>query len=292
MKIEKQTSKFLISLEATCDLPKETIDKYDFKIIDMQFLIDGKEYNTAEDDVVSSDLYSKMKNGAKTSTSQINKQLYIEFFENLLKDGKDVLHLAFSRGLSQTYQSAIEASSEVNKSSKNKVYVIDSLCACAGHGLFAILAKECLDLDMDIGETIKHLEDIKLNISHLFSVDSLKYLANGGRIKKTSAMVGNILRIKPVMKMDNEGHLVLVQKVISRRKAIKEIFNKYVESFDPRYKHCIISHADCYDDAKYLEEQIKDFRDIDCTITNLGAIIGSHSGPGTLALFFVAKNYR
>ena len=283
---------FIISLEATCDLSKETIDKYGFKIIDMQFLIDGKEYNTAEDDVVSSDLYLKMKSGAKTSTSQINKQLYVEFFENLLSEGKDVLHLAFSSGLSQTYQSAIDASIEVNKGSKNKVYVIDSLCACSGHGLFAILAREYSKSGKGIEQTISYLENIKLKVSHLFSVDNLKYLANGGRIKKSSAMVGNILHIKPVMKMDNEGHLVLVQKVISRRKAIKEIFNKYVETFSPEYKHCIISHADCIEDAKHLKKLIKDFRDIDCTITNLGAIIGSHSGPGTLALFFVAKCER
>ena len=292
MKNENNISKFIISMEATCDLSKETIKKYDFKIIDMEFLIDEKEYNTAKDDVVSSDLYSKMKNGAKTSTSQVNKQLYIEYFEDLLKDGQDVLHLAFSSGLSQTFQSALQASKEINASSKNKVYVIDSLCACAGHGLFAILAKEYLDAGNNINETIKYLEDIKLKVSHMFSVDNLKYLANGGRIKKTSAMVGNILHIKPVMKMDNEGHLVLVQKVISRRKAIKEIFNKYVETFNPKYKHCIISHADCLEDAKHLEKLIKDFRDIDCTITNLGAIIGSHSGPGTLALFFVSKCTR
>ena len=292
MKSEKNISKSLISLEATCDLPKATIEKYDFRIIDMDFFIDGKEYNTSRDDVVSSALYTKMKNGAKTSTSQINKQLYIEYFENLLKSGKDVLHLAFSSGLSQTYQSAIEASKELNAISKNKVHVIDSLCACAGHGLFAILAKEYLDLGKDINETIKYLEDTKLKVSHIFSVDNLKYLANGGRIKKSSAMVGNILHIKPVMKMDNDGHLVLVQKVISRRKAVKEIFNKYVETFNPKYEHCIISHADCLEDAKYLEKLIKEFREIDCTITNLGAIIGSHSGPGTLALFFVSKCTR
>lgn len=283
---------FIISLEATCDLPKETIDKYGFKIIDMQFLIDGKEYNSAEDDVVSSDLYLKMKSGAKTFTSQINKQLYVEFFENLLSEGKDVLHLAFSSGLSQTYQSAIDASIEVNKGSKNKVYVIDSLCGCSGQGLFAILAREYSKSGKGIEQTISYLENIKLKVSHLFSVDNLKYLANGGRIKKSSAMVGNILHIKPVMKMDNEGHLVLVEKVISRRKAIKEIFNKYVETFSPEYEHCIISHADCIEDAKHLGKLIKDFRDIDCTITNLGAIIGSHSGPGTLALFFVAKCER
>ena len=292
MKNETSLSKFIISLEATCDLPKELIKENDFRIIDMQFLVDDNEFSTASDDVVSSDLYKKMKDGAKTSTSQINKQLYVEFFQGLLKERKDVLHLAFSSGLSQTFQSAIDASIEVNQTSENKVYVIDSLCACAGHGLFAIIAKEYLDAGNDIKKTINNLENIKLNLAHIFSVDNLKYLANGGRIKKSSAMVGNVLHIKPVMKMDNSGHLILVQKVISRRKAIKEIFNTYVASFDPKYKHCIISHADCWEDANYLRQLIKDFRDVEPTITNLGPIIGSHSGPGTLALFFVAKCVR
>ncbi len=292
MKEKNNLSNTIISLEATCDLPKEIIKQKDFRVIDLQFLIDGKEYSSAEDDIVSCGLYQKMKNGAKTSTSQINKQLYVEFFQGLLKEGKDVLHLAFSSGLSQTCQSAIDASVEVNKGSKNKVYVIDSLCACAGQGLFAILAKEFLDDGNSIDETIVSLEKMKLNLSHVFSVDNLKYLANGGRIKKSSAIVGNVLHIKPVMKMDNAGHLVLVQKVISRRKAIKEIFNKYVETFDSKFSHCIISHADCYEDAKTLSQFIKDFRGIDCAITDLGPIIGSHSGPGTLALFFVAKSTR
>ncbi len=290
--MKNSLSKFIISLEATCDLPKEVITQNDFKVIDMQFMVDGKEYSTLDADVLSSGLYDKMKNGAKTNTSQINKQLYIEFFQDLLKSGKDVLHLAFSSGLSQTVQSAIDASFEINQTSNNKVYVIDSLCACAGQGLFAILAKEYQDCGNGIIETIDYLENIKLKLFHVFSVDNLRYLANGGRIKKSSAMVGNVLRIKPVMKMDNYGQLVLVQKVISRKKAIKEMFNKYVETFDPKYKQCIISHADCNEDAQYLKQLVKDFRGIECTITNLGPIIGSHSGPGTLAIFFVAKCNR
>ncbi len=292
MKIKNELTDFIISLEATCDLTKEIVNKYDFRIIDMEFLVDGKEFNTSEDDVISSHLYEKMKAGAKTSTTQINKQLYVEFFQELLKEGKDVLHLAFSSGLSQTYQSAIDASQEVNKNSSNKVYVVDSLCACAGHGLFAILAKEFAQTGKGIDQTIQYLEKIKLNVAHIFSVDDLKYLANGGRLKKSSALIGNILHIKPVLKMDNLGCLVVEQKVMSRRKAIKEIFNKYLEKFSPEYKHCIISHADCLDDAEYLKKQIKDFRNIAVTITNLGPIIGSHSGPGTLALFFVAKCSR
>lgn len=283
---------FIISLEATCDLSKEIIEQNNFEIIDMQFMIDGQDFCTKENDVVSSCLYEKMRNGARTSTSQINKQLYVEFFEKLLSEGKDVLHLAFSSGLSQTYQSAVDASQQVNQKSKNKVYVIDSLSACAGHGLFAILAKEYSKNGNGIEQTINYLENVKLKVSHLFSVDNLKYLANGGRIKKSSAMVGNILHIKPVMKMDNEGRLVLVEKVISRRKVIRQIFNKYIETFSPEYKHCIISHADCLEDAESLKKMIEDFRGVDVTITNLGPIIGSHSGPGTLALFFVAKCKR
>ena len=120
MNSEKTLSQFIISLEATCDLPKEIINENNFRIIDMDFFIDGKEFNTKEYDVVSSDLYAKMRDGLKTSTSQINKQLYVEFFQELLKEGKDVLHVAFSSGLSQTYQSAVEASVEVNKKSNNK----------------------------------------------------------------------------------------------------------------------------------------------------------------------------
>ncbi len=292
MKNKKTLSNFIISLEATCDLTKDIIEDNDFRVINMRFLVNDKEFSTESDDVVSSGLYEKMRDGVKTSTSQINKQLYYEFFQNLSKEGKDVLHLAFSSGLSQTCQSAIDAAIEVNHNSKNKVYVIDSLCACAGHGLIALVAKECLDSGKDIEHTIEYLENIKLRVAHIFSVDNLKYLANGGRIKKSSAMVGNILHIKPVMKMDNEGCLVLEQKVMSRRKAIKEIFNKYVESFSPEYKHCIISHADCYEDARLLQQYVKDFRGINSIITNLGPIIGSHSGPGTLALFFIAKTIR
>ena len=211
-----KTNNIIISLEATCDLSSEMIKENDFRIIDMNFLIDGNEFCTDKDDVISSDLYGKMKEGAKTSTSQINQMAYEEFFTELLKEGKDVLHLAFSSGLSQTCQSAINACENVNKNSKNKVYVIDSLCACAGHGLFALIAKKFIDEGADIKSAIKFLEQVKMKISHLFSVDNLKYLANGGRIKKSSAIVGNVLHIKPVMKADNEGKLIVMQKLMSK----------------------------------------------------------------------------
>ncbi len=287
-----KTNNIIISLEATCDLSSEMIKENDFRVIDMNFLIDGNEFCTDKDDVISSDLYGKMKEGAKTSTSQINQMAYEEFFTELLKEGKDVLHLAFSSGLSQTCQSAINACENVNKNSKNKVYVIDSLCACAGHGLFALIAKKFIDEGADIKSAIKFLEQVKMKISHLFSVDNLKYLANGGRIKKSSAIVGNVLHIKPVMKADNEGKLIVMQKLMSRKKALKELLNIYNETCDENYKFCLISHADCLQDAVYIQDNIKALKGVDSVITNLGPIIGSHSGPGTIAFFFVSKYDR
>ena len=288
----KSNNNIIISMEATCDLSAEIIKENDFRIVDMNFLIDGKEFCTNTDNVVSANLYGKMKEGAKTSTSQVNQVVYEEFFNNLLQEGKDVLHIAFSSGLSQTYQSAIDASKSVNKNSKNKVYVIDSLCACAGQGLLALVAKKYMDDGADIDGLVKFVENVKMNISHLFSVDNLKYLANGGRIKKSSAIVGNVLHIKPVMHADKEGKLVVLQKVMSRKKALKELLNIYSETCDDNYNYCIISHADCLQDAEYIRENVKSIRGIDSVITNLGPIIGSHSGPGTIAFFYVSKFSR
>ncbi|MBE7080942.1 MAG: DegV family protein [Clostridiales bacterium] len=288
----KTKNNIIISMEATCDLNSEIIKENDFRIIDMNFLIDSREFSTKEHDVVTSNLYGNMRAGAKTSTSQINQIVYEEYFSKLLSEGKDVLHLAFSSGLSQTCQSAINASENVNKNFKNKVYVIDSLCACAGQGLLGLVAKKFIDDGGDIKGAVEYLEKIKMNISHLFSVDNLKYLANGGRIKKTSAIVGNVLHIKPVMKADDQGKLVVMQKVMSRKKALKELLNIYNETYDDNYKFCIISHADCLEDAEFIRENIKALKGVDSVITNLGPIIGSHSGPGTIAFFFVSKFNR
>ena len=131
----------IISMESTCDLPNDIIAENDFKIVDMDFMIDGVVYSSSEHDVVSTNLYQKMKDGAKTGTSQLNEQRYIDFFTDLLKEGKDVMHIAFSSGLSATYNSALLASEKVNKQSKNKVYVVDSRCACGGHGVLLPLPK-------------------------------------------------------------------------------------------------------------------------------------------------------
>ncbi len=278
----------IISLEATCDLPKDLITKHNFKIVDMDFLIDGEVYSTSKDDVISTSLYEKMKKGIRTSTSQVNDELYYDFFKKYLKEDSIILHLAFSSGLSCTYKSAVSASNKINEELGNKVYVIDSLCACSGQGMLAILVSQFAKKAKNIEEVIKYAETTKMQLNHIFTVDNLKYLANGGRVKGSTAFVGNLLNIKPVMKMDNEGHLVSYGKVLSRKKSLSALFNKFKETILKGEKLCFVSHADSLDDALFIAKLMED-EGYSPIVTDLGPVIGCHSGPGTIALFYLAN---
>ena len=279
----------IISLESTCDLTPELLKNYELAQIDMSFFVDGNEYNTENDNVVSSGLYEKMKTGKKTSTSQINTETYTEFFEKLLTENKPILHLAFSSGLSGTYHAACQAAELLNKTHENKIYVVDSLCACGGHGLLAILTREFSKTAKSVDEVISFAEDLKSKLNHTFTVDNLKYLANGGRLKASSAFVGNLLNIKPVLKVDINGKLVVTQKTIGRKCAINQMFNIYKKNRATNSDICIISHASCINDANTLAGMIEKEYGIKPIIADLGPIIGCHSGPGTLAHFYVGK---
>ena len=281
-----------VSLEATCDLSKEIIKNYDLKVFDMDFMIDSEIFSTKNDDVVSTNLYSKMKEGKKTSTSQINEDLYTTYFKELLKENKPIIHLALSSGLSNTYLSALKAAEIINKTSEYKIYVIDSLCACAGQGFLGILTKEFSKTAKSLEEILTYVNETKLKMNHIFTVDNLKYLANGGRLKSSTAFIGNILNIKPVMKCDLNGCLVPYSKVISRKKALCAIVDKMADNYDNTQTTCYLSHADCLADAMFISDQIKNKFNINTVITNLGPVIGCHSGPGTIALFFVGVNSK
>ena len=295
LQILKKTDKenfmkdLIISLESTCDLTPELLKKYELSQIDMSFFVDGNEYTTETDSVVSSGLYEKMKSGKKTSTSQINSETYAEFFEKLLAQNKPILHIAFSSGLSGTYHAACQAAELLNKTHENKIVVVDSLCACGGHGLLAILTREFSKSSKSIDEVVSFVEDLKTKLNHTFTVDNLKYLANGGRLKASSAFVGNLLNIKPVLKVDENGKLVVTQKTIGRKCAINQMFNIYKKNRAENSDICIISHANCLNDANTLASMIKKEYGITPIITDLGPIIGCHSGPGTLAHFYVGK---
>lgn len=282
----------IISMEATCDLPKELIEKYNFKIINMNYNVGGVCYSTENDTVISTKLYERMRAGERTSTSQINQISYSRFFRELARENKPILHIGFSSGQSGTFYVAKKIADEINEEIGNKIYVVDSLCSCSGQGMLGILAMEYSKNAKNIEELIDYLERTRGLLNHIFSVDNLKYLANGGRISSSSAFIGNILNIKPVMRVDENGALAVTQKVISRKKALMTIFNKAKENYDKNYDICFVSHADCLEDAEFLKSKIEAETTLKPVITNLGPVIGCHSGPGTIAVYYIGTSRK
>jgi len=277
----------IISMEATCELTKEMLAEYDFRIIDMEYTISGQVYSTSKDDVASTRLYERMKKGEKTGTSQINETQYEEFFDKLLDEGKEVLHIGFSSGLSGTYYSALRGAKAANSRHENQVLVIDSLCGCGGQTLLAIMAKKFAKTAKTIDEVAEFVDKNSLKINHTFSVDNLKYLVSGGRIKASTAFFGNLLNVKPIMKMDNNGKLCSCSKVISRRRALATLASDCCKRADKSENLCFISHANCEADALFIKAYLEDNSHLKPVVTNMVPIIGSHSGPGTIAIFFL-----
>lgn len=281
-----------ISMEATCDLEKEQIEAYDLNVIGMNFEVDGEFFDTDKDNVVSTRLYEKMVQKKKTGTSQINEYNYEEFFSNLLKNGKPVVHLALSSGLSGTVDGARAAAEKLNQNREKKVYVIDSLCVCSGQGLLGMVLRDYAKNCDSIENFVAYAEAVKNKIYHYFTVDNLSYLANGGRLNSKAAFFGNLLNIKPVMEASNVGKLEVMHKVISRKKSIISIAGLSAKAYDENYSYCFIAHANCIEDALLLKNKIESETKLVPIIVNLGPVIGCHTGPGTLAIFFVGKENR
>jgi len=277
----------VISMEATSDITKELAEKYNLCIAPMSFLIDGEEFSTTKHDVVSSGLYEKMREWKKTSTSQINEENYYEFFSELLKNGNEILHIGFSSGLSGSVNSAKLAADRLNNEQGSKIIVIDSLSGCYGQVILGVLAREFSKNATTIEDVVEYVEELKPKIIHRFSVDNLKYLANGGRISGVSAIVGNLLSIKPIIRVDDNGKLVSMMKVISRKKALRTLVNQFKQEVNKNFKFCFISHSDCEVDAVYMKELIEAETDYLPVIDNIGPVLGCHCGPGTVAMFYV-----
>lgn len=281
---------FIISTEVTSDLSKDLLEKYEIKAVNMSYLIDNTDFNSADNNFTSEDFYNAMRSGASTSTSQVNYECAKQYLEELLKQNKNVLHISFSSALSGTYENFKRAEKVLNEVNKNKVYVVSSLCASAGQGLLAILASKKAREESSFENIIKYVEETKLRICHLFTVDDLKYLYKSGRVSKTSASIGTLFKIKPLLNVDNLGRLMPVKNILGRKRVIKVMADNLKEKIDKNHKEIIIAHADCIEDANYLSGFITAQTGITPIIVDLGFIIGSHSGPGTLAVFFVANN--
>ncbi|HPU58083.1 MAG TPA: DegV family protein [Candidatus Avimonas sp.] len=285
---------YQITTDSTSDLPKQFYIERGIKFIGLIFQIDGKEYS--EDlnlTLTTKEFYDMLRKGKHSTTTQINTYDFIEFAEPILASGEDILHIAFSSSLSGTYESCKRGAEELkDKYPERKIIVVDSLCASLGEGLLAYYADENRKKGMSIEENAEWLENHKLNICHWFTVDDLNHLYRGGRLSKTSAIFGTLLGIKPVLHMDDSGRLKPVEKARGRAASIDALVKKVVETAneDIKSQQVFISHADCMDDAKKLADKLR--REVgiqNILISGIGAVIGSHSGPGTLAVFFMGK---
>lgn len=282
---------YCIITDSTTDLSLSALQESGVQVIPMEFHLDGKSYHNYPDEreYNMEQFYGELKDGKTSTTSQINQQTFLEIFEPILQEGKDILYLAFSSGLSGTYQSSCLAAEDLReKYPEAKILCVDTLAASAGEGLLVYTAAKKKAEGMGIEELAKWVEDNRLHLCHWFTVDDLHHLKRGGRVSPAAAVIGTALGIKPVLHVDNEGHLIPMEKVRGRRKSLDALVEHMVKTCDPKEGQTIfISHGNAPEDAEYVAKQVKSKLKVkDVVISMIGPVIGTHSGPGTVALFF------
>ncbi|MBR3705199.1 MAG: DegV family protein [Oscillospiraceae bacterium] len=285
-------NEFVIYTDSGCDIAPELLAQWDVAWSSLRFSFDGETREYTATDMSVKAFYDRMRDGAGAKTSAINIGQFLDAFEPFLQQGKDILYIGFSSALSTTYHSAVIAAQQLAAQyPERRVIAVDSLSASAGQGMLVCLAAEKRNAGATIEETAAYVEEMKLRICHWVTVDDLEYLKRGGRISPTVAFVGNALGLKPQIHVDNSGSLVNVSKVRGRKKAVAALADKYGElACDPSDGMVYISHSDCGEDARYLADLIHERYGITVQIiTDIGTVIGAHTGPGTVALFFVGK---
>lgn len=283
---------YVILVDSACDISPDLLKEWGVYHKPLHFRFNDSDTEYADGSVDIKEFYDKMRAGGVAKTAAVNVEVFSNLFEEHLKSGMDVLYLGFSSGLSTTYNSARIAAEQLReKYPDSKILTVDTLAASAGFGLLLYLTVEKKNAGATVEEAAAFAEATKLNICHWFTVDDLVYLKRGGRVSATTAFVGNALGIKPVMHVDNDGHLINVTKVRGRKTAIAALADKFGElAVDRENGRIFISHGDCLKDVQELENLLKTrYNATVDIITNVGAVIGSHSGPGTLALFFVGN---
>lgn len=286
--------KYKIIIDSNSDLPRNFIEENDIPFVSLTCTLKG---NTFADDFGKSidykAFYEEVRNGAMPTTSQVNAYTFEEIFKKYAAEGCDILYLAFSSGLSGTYNSALIAREAVVEEYKDlNITIIDTKCASMGEGLIVYYAYEMMKKGASMDEIVTWVENNKLKVNHWFTVDDLNHLKRGGRVSATSAIIGTMLDIKPILNVDTEGKLTPVSKVKGRKKSIKTLMENLKERIiDPENQVIGISHGDCLSDAEFLRTLIKEEVKVkDFIISTIGPGVGSHSGPGTLALFFIGES--
>ncbi len=282
---------FQIITDSCCDFTQERYEELGLKALPLTVHFRDAVSDDKNDDSLK-DLYEALRSGEVAKTSAANPDRWAKTMEPCLEAEQDILVLAFSSGLSTTYQSAVIAAEELSeKYPQRKIRVVDTLSASLGQGLLTWYACQKRDAGLSLEETAQWCEDNKLHLCHWFTVDDLMYLKRGGRVSAATAIMGTMLNIKPVLHMDDEGHLVSVSKARGRKASIDALAAK-MAALGKDYDNSVafISHGDCLADAQYLAQKIRETCGVkEVYINYVGAVIGSHSGPGTLALFFLGS---
>ncbi len=285
---------YTIITDSGANLTDELIDQYNLGIISLMFRVDDQEFYSYQRGIKTNHkkYYDMLREGKVITTTLISYKTCYDIFEKALSQGNDVFYIGFSSGLSGSYNVSCLVADELReKYPERKIYTIDSLCASLGQGLLVYYAIQKQNEGMEIEALYNWIEDFKFNICHWFSVDDLMFLKRGGRISSTTAIAGTILGIKPILHVDNAGKLINVSKVRGRKSALEAIVKEAEKTIiNPEEQIIFISHGDCIDDANYVAELAK--KKLGCkdvVINYVDPVIGSHSGPGTIAIFFVGK---
>lgn len=286
---------YIIFTDSCADLSQDKLDELSVKLVPMHFMLNGKEYTCWPDgrELPFADFYQELRAGGSSTTTQVSIAEFLEAFTPVLQEGMDVLYLGFSSGLSGTMQSANFAAQELRAQfPQRKIMVIDSLCASLGQGLFVWHVVQQKKQGKSIEEAASWAEQNRLKLVHWFTVDDLQFLKRGGRLSGTAAMVGTMLGIKPVLHFDDEGHLLVVEKVRGRRKSLEKMVDEMEKvAIDPKNQTIFISHGDSLEDAEFVADEVRRrFGTQEIYLNYIGPVIGGHSGPGTIALFFLAEN--
>ncbi len=285
---------FIISSDTTADLPADLVEKYDVDIHPLFFRFGESEvYGSSERTLAPKDFYARMRSGEMPTTMASNPEDSKAFFEKRVSEGYDVIHIAFSSALSSSCQNASIAASEVmEEHPEARIVVIDSLAASMGEGLVVYKALMYQQAGHSFDEVVAYTEDVKKYISHQFTVNDLFHLHRGGRVSKTTALIGTIINIKPLLHVNDLGQLISIGKARGRKKSLIELVNKMVSTMGEHENETImLSHGDCEEDALFVAELIKERTNVKNIIMNyICPTIGAHSGPGTVALFFEADH--
>lgn len=282
---------YRIITDSCCDLSQQMYDQLDVTVVNLSLTIKGQTINNYTETQLK-EIYADLRAGENATTAAANPQDWEDAIAPVLEQGQDVLVMAFSSGLSTTYQSAVIAAEELMERFPGRtVKVVDTLCASMGQGLLVYYACKKRDAGMSLEELFGWCEEKKFKLCHWFTVDDLFFLKRGGRVSAATAIAGTMLQIKPVLHVDNEGHLINVAKARGRKASIQALAKKMADTQLPGENDvAFISHGDCLEEAETLAELVKTQCGVkEVVIHYIGGVIGSHAGPGTVALFFLGN---